>query len=279
LKSNDNHRFGWLKAGHFYVAYVANNSRLFSMPSVYCRQLRATYMRHNMADDPIYRKPTRRLRSFAEAEWARLPPAVRAAYNNLRRQRCLPPIPEPAIDLSPKPFKPSPKLLDPSPLAREIVRGGDLEQEQVFFEELKVATDALLTAHDGNPRALAERLRRGMATPEECRLAADLIEDKTWRFSHRPPTWNKDLRLDVAGSLLRAWYYAEPDQRGSQNKVIRVCVRAYHITRDDAFRLLKKIRAEAVEHAEQGDGYRSSPVDAATAARAPEGFLRRTTKS
>jgi hypothetical protein len=246
------------------------------------------------ADDPFYRKPTRQLRSFTSEVWERLPPAVRTAYNNLRRARFLALIPEPKIDLSPGPSKPAPKLLDPSPLARAIAHGGDAEQEQVLFEELKVVTDALLSAHDGNPRMLAERLRSGMATSEEMRLAADLIEDKVRRLAQRPATLSKKLRLAAAESLLRAWYHARPDRWG-ESRAVRFCTDAYHITRAEGFGFLRKIEAETVEHAEQGyiaaiehveEGHiemveytdHSTPADAATAARAPEGFHRRTAK-
>jgi hypothetical protein len=241
-------QFGRLKAGLFHVAYVANNSRLFSIARVYCRRLRATYMRH-MADDPIYRKPTRPLRTYTESEWARMPPAWRDAHNKLRRLQYLPRIDEPAVDLSPKPDVPPRKLFDgPNELAHAIARGDDPKGD--LWQELKAAAESLLAAADGDTRALEERLREGVATPEECRLATDLRKGKVCvegeirdaRPAHRPKTLRRGLEGDVAARLLRVWDGLAPRKRKSQRTVLREIKNAYGISRSQALKILKTIR-------------------------------------
>ena len=201
-----------------------------------------------MADDPIYRKPTRDLRTFTESEWARLPPTVRVAFNRLRRQRYLPPRAEPEVDLSPKPYVPPRKLFGPNELAHAIARGDDPKGD--LWQELKAAAESLLAAADGDTRALEERLREGVATPEEMRLAADLRkgivyvegEIRDVRPAHRPKTLRRTLEEHAAASLLRVWDRLAPEERKSQRTVLREIKNAYGISRSQALKILKTVR-------------------------------------
>jgi hypothetical protein len=199
-----------------------------------------------MADDPIYWKSTRRLRTFSDVGWAQLPPAVRVAYNNLRQLRYLPLRPEPTIDCSPQPYQPAPKPFDPnSPLASAVIRSdGDLEQQQVFFGELKVATDAVISAIDGDTRALADRVRKGVATSAEREIAADLLEGKVKRPTHRRKTLRRDLEEGVVAVYLGNWVRLTPEQRPiSLAAATRAILKAYGISRAKALEILKQVRA------------------------------------
>jgi hypothetical protein len=229
----------------FMSRHVANILVVFQrLPLTYGSSMQ--HSRDMDDDDEIAKRirQGRRLRTFTETEWARLPPAARAYYNHLRQRGFLSAKPSPAVDLSPKPPKLTPKLLDPSPLAREVARTGD----PALFEELKAATASLLSAADGDARMLEERLGKGIATPEERRLAADPEAPRRGGRRAgkrgRPPTWHRKERLDAAGRYLHAWFHAEPEQRGSQNEAIRLCVRKYHIARSDGFDLLSRIKAK-----------------------------------
>ena len=130
-----------------------------------------------------------------------------------------------------------------------------------------------MTARDGDPSMLASRLRGGVATPEECRFAADLLEGRIERPAHRPPTLDRELREHAARILLRAWYFSDPRQRvrWKTTKAAIDGVRGvYGISRSEAFEMLNKIKAEVVKRAELADG---TVVEPATAMRAEVGFV------
>jgi hypothetical protein len=203
----------------------------------------------------------RKLRSFSPKEWERLPPPVRDAYNRLRQLRSLSPLPPPPADLSPKPYVPPTRLLDPSPLARAVARADNPEEQEALWRELVIETDALLAAHDGDRYLLAERLRRGTVTSKERELAAELLPGKKLA-AHRPTTLDRELREDMAKSYLRVWYWLEPHQRISQGEVIYWIKQNCRISRAEAFELLKQIKAETVEHAELVDGAGVEPAAA-----------------
>jgi hypothetical protein len=128
----------------------------------------------------------------------------------LRQQHGLPPIPPPAIDLSPKPDVLAPGPFDCSLLARQFVRYlpiamnaalspvGDPEEAQVLWQESKTAVRSLLNAHDGKMRELWERVRKGTATLEERQYAADLRESKLVRPTRRPKELRTQLRRELA---------------------------------------------------------------------------------
>jgi hypothetical protein len=204
----------------------------------------------------------RKLRSFSPKEWERLPPPVRDAYNRLRQLRSLLPLPPPPADLSPKPYVPPTRLLDPSPLARAVARADNPEEQEALWRELVIETDALLAAHDGDRYLLAERLRRGTVTSKERELAAELYSEGKKRAAHRPTTLDRELREDMAKSYLRVWYWLEPHQRISQGEVIYWIKQNCRISRAEAFELLKQIKAETVEHAELVDGAGVEPAAA-----------------
>jgi hypothetical protein len=222
------------------------------------------------------KRPLQPLRFYDDTgrEWARLGPVRRAAFNRLRQERNLQPFREPAVDLSPKPYVPTPCLLDPSPLARAVLGSRDPEEREALRQQLSIVTESLLTARDGDPSMLASRLRGGVATPEECRFAADLLEGRIERPAHRRPTLDRELREHAARILLRAWYFSDPRQR-VRWKTTRAAIDGvrrgiYGISRSEAFELLKQIKAETVEHAELVDG---TVVEPATAVRALAGLL------
>jgi hypothetical protein len=217
----------------------------------------------------------RDLRTFTLGQWAQLPSPVRNAVNWLRQERHLSPYPEPEVDRSPKPYVPAPGLLDPSPLTRAVLDSRDPKEREILWQQLNAAADSLLTAHDGDPSMLASRLRAGVATPEECRFAADLLEGKVERPDHRPSTLDRKLREDTAKILLRAWWLAEPQQREkSRGTVFNLVKRDCRLERAEAYEILKQIRAEVVEHAELvGGAADGAVVDAATATRAEVGFV------
>jgi hypothetical protein len=204
----------------------------------------------------------RKLRSFSPKEWERLPPPVRDAYNRLRQLRSLSPLPPPPADLSPKPYVPPTRLLDPSPLPRAVARADNPEEQEALWRELVIETDALLAAHDGDRYLLAERLRRGTVTSKERELAGELLPESKKRAAHRPVTLDRELREDVARRYLRAWYWQEPNKRKSQGEVIRWIKQNCRISRAEAFELLKQIKAETIEHAELVDGAGVEPAAA-----------------
>jgi hypothetical protein len=210
-----------------------------------------------MADDwnpnPKPRKPRHLLRAFygkeGEEEWARLDPARRALYNLERRAHFLPPHPPPAVDLYVPPPKPPSKVFDYfSSLARAIVGGED--RDGVLWQKLQTATAALLAAADGDRRALEERLRKGEATPEECRLAADLDEGKVYvegeirddRPAHRPKTLTRKLAEHGAARILHIWDHLAPQERKDLKTVLREIKNAYGISRSQALKILKTVR-------------------------------------
>jgi hypothetical protein len=192
----------------------------------------------------------RPLRTFTPEQWAQLPAPIRAAYNNLRRQRHLPPYDEPAIDLSPKPFKPWPTPFDlprrdgaiPSVPLRELARVATRDEDPDLFEELKAATAAILAAHDGEVRLLAARVQRGVLTDEERYLAADLLTKTKIRPAHRPRTLSREIAEHTAECLLRVWDQLPPHERKSQQTVLRTLKNGYGISRGRAFKILKAIR-------------------------------------
>jgi hypothetical protein len=206
-----------------------------------------------MADDLIYRKPTRPLRTYTEAEWAKMPPAWRDAYNKLRRQRYLPPRAEPEVDLSPKPYVPPLKPFDSRPpgrggevtfslqeLAQAIAR--DEDRDGALFKALKAATAALPAAHDGDMSALTERLCTRVMTLEERQLAAELLNPTKRRAAHRPKPLTRELAEHEAARILDIWDRSAPQERKDQKTVLREIKNAYGISRSQALKILKTVR-------------------------------------
>jgi hypothetical protein len=166
-----------------------------------------------MVDDP-----PRELRTLygkeGEEWWAKLGPARRAAFNVLRQQRCLPPYVEPGVDLSPKPTTPTPKPFDkPSPLALALVRGDASEEA---WQALLVETAA--------------------------RLA---VCDRAERPAHRPKTLSRRIAEAATVTLLRIWDRLPPEQRWSLRTVREKVLEDFGISRSEALKLLKKVRARS----------------------------------
>jgi hypothetical protein len=154
-----------------------------------------------------------------EEWWAKLGPARRAAFNRLRRHRCLPPYPEPKVDLAPKPKVPAPKPFDElSPFARALGRdgGGDLD----LWRALLAETAVRLTAHESDPNAK--------------------------RPAHRPKTLSREIAEHATTTLLRVWDrlpLVQPRaQRWSLRAVREKVLESYGISRSEVLKLLKKLR-------------------------------------
>jgi hypothetical protein len=126
----------------------------------------------------------------------------RDAYNDeYRIQRGLSPLP----DLAPPSPEPPKPFDSPSLLARRIAREDGSESEQnAVWGELKRETETLLNARDGDTRMLTTRLHQGMATFQEQKLAADLIDGKIKREPHRPVELRIRLRREMAIKFIAA---------------------------------------------------------------------------
>ena len=101
------------------------------------------------------------------------------------------------------------------------------------------AARSLLQAQDGDPCALAARLRDGSATVEERKLAADLLLAAK-RDPHRPPSVQLQIRrelvklcLDAADTAVARW---------STKKFIKFARDRYGIRRADAYEILRETR-------------------------------------
>jgi hypothetical protein len=201
-------------------------------------------VRHDrdMANDPILpRRPgyPHDLRTYDPAAWAALPASVRAAVNRLRVHRHLPPYSPPAVDRSPKPYTPPRKPFDePSALARAIIRDGDPDGR--LWRELLTQTAAMMTAYDCDTSALMERLRTGVASPEEIRFAGML--GNRHRPAHRPKTLSRKLAEHAAARLLHEWNGIPPSQRWSLKTLLCVIRSKYRIPRSTALKQLRLIR-------------------------------------
>jgi hypothetical protein len=197
-------------------------------------------MQH-MARDP---KP-RLLRLLTDDEFARLPPGHRALYNHLRPQHGLLPMPDPVVDAGPLLTPPpAPKLFGhPSLPARALVSDvGTPEEQELLKQELLASTAAMLAAHDGDPRLLAQRLRQGAASPEELELAAELLEGMIERPSHRPKTLHREIGEYLVGRLLSVWDRLPPGRRWSWGRVRNEIRDNYGISRSRAHEMLNDIR-------------------------------------
>jgi hypothetical protein len=232
---------GRLKAGHFHVALLQNIPVMFQ----WLPPTRGESMQHgrNMVDNPIALR--RRHRTFSDAQWRWLGPGWRTIINKFRQQAYLSPIPEPAADLgSPFTPPPAPRLFDHSNLpARALASDfGTPEERELLWQELLASTAAMLTAHDGDPRVLAQRLRQDAASPEELELAADLLGGKIGRPTR---TLHREIGEHVAATLLRTWDRLPldgPERRKPQRTVFRWIEDAFGISRRQAYRLLKAVR-------------------------------------
>jgi hypothetical protein len=194
--------------------------------------------------DDNKQKP-RLLRLLTDEEFVLLSPGHRALYNHLRRQHGLLPIPEPAVDFSPPLTPPpAPKLFDRSSLpARALARNfGNPKEQELLWQELLASTAAMLTARDGDPRLLAQRLQDGAASPEELELAADILRGKIKRPSHRPKTLHREICEHAAGRLLSVWNRRPPGERWSRGEVLDKIEDAFSVSRSRALEMLKNIR-------------------------------------
>jgi hypothetical protein len=186
----------------------------------------------------------RLLRLLTDDEFARLPPGHRALYNHLRRTRGLLPISDPVVDASPLLTPPpAPKLFDHSSLpARALASDvGTPEERELLWQELLASTAAMLAAHDGDPRLLAQRLRQGAASAE-VELAAELLENMTERPSHRPKTLHREIGEHSSGWLLSVWDRLPPSRRWSLKEVLYRIRADYGISRSRALEMLDDIR-------------------------------------
>jgi hypothetical protein len=176
--------------------------------------------RHTITDKP------RELRTpygkEGEEWWAKLGPARRKAFNQLRQQRArerhwaahLSPYREPAVDLSPKPAVPAPKPFDkPSALAKAIARG---DHSAETWQALLAETEARLAEHDSGAE----------------------------RPAHRPKTLSRRIAEGTVMRLLHLWDRLPPEQRWSLRTVRDVIHRDYGIARTVVHELLQKIRGE-----------------------------------
>jgi hypothetical protein len=155
-------------------------------------------------------------------------------------------------------------------LATRINRTRDIKEREALWQQLLDQTASMMTARDGDRRLLVKRLREGVVTSEERKLAADLLEGKIERPDHRPSTLDRELRENRAKSYLRTWWWLEPQQRVSRRTAFKWVKCNCRLERAEAFEILKQIKAEVVKYAELADG---TVVEPATAMRAPKGFL------
>jgi hypothetical protein len=172
-----------------------------------------------MSDDPSIKPRELRTPYGKEGEewWAKLGPARRAAFNRLRQQRHLPPYPEPAVDLSPKPKAPAPKPFDePSPITRALVHD---ENNPDLWRALLAETKARLAAHEHDPHVK--------------------------RPPHRPKTLSREIAEHATMTLLRVWDRLPSERRWSLRTVREKALESYGISRSEALKLLKNVRGRS----------------------------------
>jgi hypothetical protein len=104
------------------------------------------------------------------------------------------------------------------------------------FAEIKAAAASYVDAMDGDTRRLDERMRQGVATPEEQAIAATL-RDK--RKSGRRP----QVRVAIRRRAM-FWFMFHAIRDGQHDKaVVSLAMEHYNVGRSAAYEVLQEVKA------------------------------------